>query len=532
MSIRLKLLLAALAYLAITIAVGAYTRQQEHELSQLAVDIYDNVVKGVDYMHKTQTGFVRFASTHKTGTPMDDDGKAQIGKILDNMDVAIQGAMTDKTRDKGKATRDKIAALHDMPAGTAITADMGEIDTDLGKLVGRYTDDGLTYRVHADELVEQNEKQLMMALGIAVAIAAVITVLLNRTIVPPLRRAVVVAMAISEGRLDNEINDKGRSETSKLLHALSVMQTSIANNIKSIEEQNKNTEKQAQADKKRKTDMEAMAQRFEMQIGDMLETVSRAAGTMKGSAESMVSDVTKTDANLQQTIVATTEASANVAAVAAASEELTASINEISQQITRSSTVTQSAVQKAQAADSTIKQLSQSAQKINEIVEVIGTIAGQINLLALNATIESARAGEAGKGFAVVASEVKTLAGQTSKATEAISDQVRDIQTVINAVVTALTDIQTTVNEMGGISTTIASAMEEQGAATNEIARNIQMTSAKVQEVSANIAEVGTMSNATNANSRNVLDSVNSFSSQSEMLNNEIDKFLKSIAST
>ena len=101
MSIRLKLLLAALAYLAITIAVGAYTRQQEHELSQLAVDIYDNVVKGVDYMHKTQTGFVRFASTHKTGTPMDDDGKAQIGKILDNMDVAIQGAMTDKTRDKG-----------------------------------------------------------------------------------------------------------------------------------------------------------------------------------------------------------------------------------------------------------------------------------------------------------------------------------------------------------------------------------------------------------------------------------------------
>ena len=68
-----------------------------------------------------------------------------------------------------------------------------------------------------------------------------------------------------------------------------------------------------------------------------------------------------------------------------------------------------------------VQGLSLAANQIGEVVQLINDIAEQTNLLALNATIEAARAGDAGKWFAVVASEVKSLANQTTQATESIS---------------------------------------------------------------------------------------------------------------
>ena len=118
MSIRLKLFLAALAYLSITIAVGLLAENQERQLNVLAINIYDNVVKSVDYTRKIQADFIRFAGVHKSTSVMDADGKMQLNKILDTLDLAIERALTEKTQDQAKAVRTKIALLYNLPVAS------------------------------------------------------------------------------------------------------------------------------------------------------------------------------------------------------------------------------------------------------------------------------------------------------------------------------------------------------------------------------------------------------------------------------
>ena len=144
----------------------------------------------------------------------------------------------------------------------------------------------------------------------------------------------------------------------------------------------------------------------------------------------------------------------------------------------------------ARETDGTVQGLQKSAGRIGEVVGLINTIAQQTNLLALNATIEAARAGEAGRGFAVVASEVKSLASQTAKATEEISEQIADIQKVAGDAINAIQTIGGIIGEVNEVATAIAAAVQEQGAATQEITRSTQYAAQGTKNVSDNITGV------------------------------------------
>lgn len=199
----------------------------------------------------------------------------------------------------------------------------------------------------------------------------------------------------------------------------------------------------------------------------------------------------KTVSNLvSETANASELTAANVQAMAAATEEMTASVREISQQVVRSNGVAQHAVTQAQSSNSAMEALSESAQRIGDVVQLISDIASQTNLLALNATIEAARAGDAGKGFAVVASEVKNLATQTAKATADIGAQIAGIQSSATASVDAMKSVTETIGEISEISTSISAAVEEQTTVTEEISQNMQTASAGVDQIASGTAEI------------------------------------------
>jgi methyl-accepting chemotaxis protein len=268
---------------------------------------------------------------------------------------------------------------------------------------------------------------------------------------------------------------------------------------------------------------------YDESVGQSLAALASAASDMRVTAEGMA--VTAEDTRSQASAVtsASEEALANVQNVASSTEEMTASIAEIARQVAQSTQIAAKAVEEAGRTNATMRALTDAAQRIGEVVQLIQDIASQTNLLALNATIEAARAGEAGKGFAVVASEVKTLANQTGKATEEIASQITAIQAATKSAVEAIKGIDGTIGQISEISTTIAAAMEEQGAATGEITRSTQETARGTEAVSRNIAGVSEAASKTGAAASQVLASSGELGRQAETLRAEVDQFLGKI---
>lgn len=278
--------------------------------------------------------------------------------------------------------------------------------------------------------------------------------------------------------------------------------------------------------KQRRQEMLDLAKDFEDSVKAVVDDVSKSAGELKTAADTLATTSQESNKLTGTVAAAAEQTSSNMQTVATATEELTSSIGEISRQVSESSDITQKAVDQANVTNKTVRDLADTAEKIGQVINLIGEIASQTNLLALNATIEAARAGEAGKGFAVVASEVKSLATQTAKATEEITQQISSVQQATATSVSEIERIRETIVGINQVSTRIAAAVEEQGTATQEIARNVAEATTGTRDVSRSVGGVSRAAEETGAVSSQVQMAAQKLTDQSGMLKSKVEQFL------
>ena len=532
MPIRLKILVACLGFVLVILALGLFGRQQEGQMAELAISIYDNGLTGVDNAHKVQSGFLRFVGSRRLpgATVTDDASHEELDKLIALMDVTVERAMSDKARNQAQAIKDKLTALRQQTSETEAKAHLDEIDPALGKLVTKYAGDALGYRAKADEMTERAERSLLIALAGSLGLAGMIAVVLGQTLVPPVKRAVAVATAIAEGRLDNVIKaGGGRSETTRLLSALASMQTAIAANLDRIKMAQAAEAEERRRQAGRQTAIENHIAAFDSKMSRTLTTLDTASTELQATSTSMSGTASQTSQQAETVVAASHQASAHVEAIVEAAGQLSAAISEISRQVSRSAMIAAESVREAERTNTRVEGLSASTQRIGQVVQLIQEIASQTNLLALNATIEAARAGDAGKGFAVVANEVKSLALQTARATEEITAQIAEIQNATAETAGAIRGITETITEISGITTSIASAVEQQGAATEEISRSTQEAAIGTREVSVNVEGVSDGAQETQGAATQVLNSAASLGRQAQSLRQEVGAFFADI---
>ena len=284
-----------------------------------------------------------------------------------------------------------------------------------------------------------------------------------------------------------------------------------------------------QAVDERRASTAALARRFQTDILAVVDQVAAAAEQLGRDAEGMNQAASQTCGGALSVASTSGEATLNVRSVAAATQEMTASIGEITQQVARSARATTSATAEADVAIAAVRTLVDDVRQIGDVVSLISSVAGQTNLLALNATIEAARAGEAGKGFAVVASEVKALAGQTAHATENIASRIQAIQKATAQVEQAISSVATIIAQLGEAASTIAAAVEEQGATTGEIARSIQEAARRTEEASSGMERVNSLASEAGQVSGRIAGSVRNMAGQAGTLRAQVEGFLEGL---
>ncbi|SHN46936.1 methyl-accepting chemotaxis protein [Cryptosporangium aurantiacum] len=389
-------------------------------------------------------------------------------------------------------------AAGSLAAGDAIVLGPGyeiyfQLVEDVDKMVSSLNSRLESEQADANSAARAVKTAVLTALVVAIILAALLAFVVTRSITRPLDRTVETLRRVAAGDLTATPEPNGADEVTTADRALA--------------EAVDNTRAAVTA------------------LSHGAATLTGLAGGLSTTAQTLTASNHETAAQAGRVSSAAEHVSTNVQTVAAGSEEMGQSIQEIAHNAAEAARVAAHAVTTAESTTSIVSRLGDSSTEIASVVRAITSIAEQTNLLALNATIEAARAGESGKGFAVVANEVKELSQETAKATEDIVGQVDAIQGDTNAAVVAIAEISDIIGQISAFQNTIAAAVEEQTATTAEMARNVSGAAEGSGEIAANVSGVAQASERTAAELAEVTAAASSLDAAARELRSVVEKF-------
>jgi methyl-accepting chemotaxis protein len=458
--------------------------------------------------------------------------------------IATAIDLTDETNDKQQLQKidaltkeyvsvsaELAAAAKDYGDTVAKIARLANIGRQMNVLIEEATEDSINAAEDRNAQASAERRRVSrIDLGIGlfvIVVLAGLAVFGAVAIAVPIRRIGQVLRELAQGNKNVEVPYRGRKdEVGDNARAAQAFKEKLLR-VEQLEFAEKEMA-QRMADQRR-ADIQGVAGRFETTVASVVHSVSSSSTELEAAAEALGTMAEATRDMSGRVLSASTQAADNVQSVAVATEQLIASVGEISRQVQESTRIAREAVAQAEQTDTRIAELTRAAGRIGDVVKLITDIAEQTNLLALNATIEAARAGTAGKGFAVVAQEVKALAAQTAKATHEIGMQIAGVQAATQDSVGSIKEIGGTITRIAEIANAITSAVELQAQTTREIADNVAAATGSAAHVAANLGEVNHSASGITSASAQILASAKSLSREGNRLTAEMENLLTAV---
>jgi methyl-accepting chemotaxis protein len=551
MSIRFKLFASFAITLIIASGVTIYGIRTNSEIGELVVRLYDQPFVAVSYARSAQLHYREARSAMERGITQNDRAlPATVGtlektmtELLSELDVVTQRmpqfkaevagarAAVQKWYETGlKIVKPPASGLTEIPMPMTVAHLADEVERAIDGVVEQASAFGFEFRSQA-EARAASARWTTIILGSVTAVASMLlSLLIAYSFSKPVKDAIKISEAIARGDLTAAKQTKRRDEFGRLINSLQKMQEILYEKSTSQESATQAIARQHADQTARREEIDQHIQEFRHTIGQMMGHVDEITARMNETAQSLSSIAGVADHQIKDAAGAAEQTSSNVATVATRAEQLSTSIRDISSKIEKAMVVIAHASESAQGASETVLSLAESATRIDDVVNLIRTIADQTNLLALNATIEAARAGEAGRGFAVVASEVKTLASQTAKATGEISGQISGVQLSTNRAVETIKSIASVMVEINDLTTIISDATRKQDVATADIADTVNEAASATEDVARHVAGTTEAIENTSSAAGEVLGAAKSLSDHASALRASVDQFLTKVA--